>query len=188
MYKLVYGVTQAVQNIYPMRVLGISLFAMLALGTGMRLGQFTISPSLGRLADRIGNRPVMTFCLLLVAQGPLFYFFSTPGQPWWFAGAWIVWIAYAGLNVCLPNLMLKNSPAQANTPFIATYFTVTGLCYAASTILGGAILDQFRDQTFTWFGHVELDFYQYSFLFGWITRSLGVLVLLLVIEGRDDAG
>jgi len=180
------GVTQTVQNFYPMRVLGISLFVMLTLQTGMRLGQLGVSPSLGRLADRFGNRPVMMFCLLLVAQGPLFYFLSTPGQVWWFAGAWAVWIAYAGLNVCLPNLMLKSSPAQTNTPFIATYYTVTGLCYAASTILGGAMLDRLGNQTFTWFGHVTLDFYQYSFLFGWITRSLGVLVLLLVVEGRAD--
>ncbi len=182
------GVTQSVQFIYPKEMLGISLLAMLALQTGMRLGQLSVSPSLGRLADRVGNRPVMMFSLLLVAQGPLFYFFSTPGQPWWFAGAWVVWIAYAGLNVCLPNLMLKNSPAQTNTPFIATYFTVTGLCYAAGTILGGAMLDRLGDETFTWLGHARLDFYQYSFLFGWITRSLGVLVLLLVIEGRENAG
>ena len=96
------------------------------------------------------------------------------------------WIAYAGLNVCLPNWMLKNSPAQTNTPFIATYYTVTGLCYAASTIFGGAMLDRLGSETFTWFGHARLDFCQYSFLFGWITRSLGVLVLLLVIEGRTD--
>ena len=44
----------------------------------MRLGQLSVSPALGRMADRIGNVSVMLFCLLLTAQGPLFYFFSTP--------------------------------------------------------------------------------------------------------------
>jgi len=39
----------------------------------------------------------------------LFYFLSTPQQPWWFIGASLLWIAYAGLNVGLPNLMLKLS-------------------------------------------------------------------------------
>jgi MFS family permease len=177
------GVTQSAQNIYPVRVLGISLFLMLGLQTGMRGGQLSISPYAGKLADRIGNRPVMLASLLLVAAGPLFFLVATPRQWWWFVGAWIVWIAYAGLNVCLPNLMLKLSPAESNTPYIAAYYTVTGLCYAASTIVGGALLDWLRPQEFVLFGGaLVLDFYQYSFLFGWITRSLGVLVLLLVIE------
>ncbi len=76
------GLTQSAQFTFPKEVLfskemaAASLFFLLALKTGMRLGQWTISPWFGRLADRLGNRPVMIGCLLLVAQGPLFYFFS----------------------------------------------------------------------------------------------------------------
>ena len=177
------GVTQSAQHIYPAQVLGVGLFVMLALRTAMRGGQLAVSPQLGRLADRLGNRPVMLVSLILVAAGPLFFLLSTPAEPWWFAAAWIVWIAYAGLNVCLPNLMLKLSPGDCNTPYIATYFTVTGLCYAAATIAGGVLLDYCRHDMFAVPGMaVELDFFQYSFLFGWITRSLGVVVLLLVVE------
>ena len=184
------GVTQSAQNIYTYQVLGIGtlkigLFVMLALQTGMRCGQLTVSPWLGRLADRAGNRPVMIGSLLLVATGPLFFLCSTPERRWWIVGAWVVWIAYAGLNVCLPNLMLKLSPGESKTPYIAAYFAVTGLCYAASTIVGGALLDRFQHATIVFFsGGLTLGFYQCSFLFGWITRSLGVLVLLLVIEGQ----
>jgi MFS family permease len=108
---------------------------------------------------------------------------ATPGQWWWFVAAWIVWIAYAGLNVCLPNLLLKLSPRDSNTPYLATYYALTGLCYAASTIAGGELLDRFHQAPFfLWGQHVVLDYYQYCFLLGWATRSLGVLVLLLVIE------
>ena len=88
-FSLSNGLTQSAQFSYPKQVLGIALFAMLAMQTGMRLGQLSVSPWLGRLADRIGNRPVMTACLLLVAQGPLFYFFSTPQARWWIIGAWV---------------------------------------------------------------------------------------------------
>jgi Na+/melibiose symporter-like transporter len=86
-FSLSNGLTQSAQFSYPKQVLGIILFAMLAIETGMRLGQLTVSPWLGRLADRLGNRPVMLGCLLLTAQGPLFYFFSTPGQRWWGPGS-----------------------------------------------------------------------------------------------------
>ena len=53
------GVTQSAHNLYPKQVLGIALFVMLALRTGMRVGQLAISPWMGSLADRWGNRPVM---------------------------------------------------------------------------------------------------------------------------------
>jgi MFS family permease len=149
----------------------------------MRGGQWAISPTLGRWADRFGNRPVMIGSLLVVATGPLFYLLATPQQWWWYFGAWVAWIAYAGLNVGLPNLMLKLSPRDCNTPYIATYYTVTGLCFAASTIGGGALLDALRNASFAIFGgSATLDYYRCTFLLGWATRSLGVLVLLLVIE------
>ena len=179
------GLTQSVQFSYPKLLLAtVAPVALLVAQTGMRIGQLTISPWMGRLADRLGNRPVMIGSLLLVAQGPLCYFFSTPDRPWWFIGAWVLWIAYAGINVCLPNLMLKLSPGESNTPYIATYFTVTGLCYAANTIVGGMLYDRYRNHTFTVLGDLTLDYYQWVFLLGWLARSLGVLVLLWVIEDR----
>lgn len=180
-FSLSNGLTQSAQFSYPKRVLGLILFVMLAMQTGMRLGQLAVSPWLGRLADRVGNRPVMLGCLFLVAQGPLFYMVSTPDHRWWIVGAWVVWIAYAGINVCLPNLMLKLSPGESNAPYIATFYAVTGLCYAGNTILGGALFDWLGDWTGTCLGF-ELDYYRLIFLLGWIARSLGLLVLLLVIE------
>ena len=192
------GLTQTMQTTFPARVLQVSLMMMLAVSTAMRLGQLGISPALGRMCDRIGNKSVMLFCLVLTAQGPLFYFFSRPQAPWWFVGAWIVWIAYAGLNIGLPNLMLKLAPGQtssatgkassaagsasaSNTPYIAAYFTVTGLCYAANVILGGWLFDRYGTSSFEFFGST-LDYNQCIFLLGWAARCLGIIFLLLVIE------
>ena len=181
------GVTQSAQNYYPMQILGISLFLSLALQTAMRLGQLTVSPRLGALADRLGNRPVMIVSQLLVAAGLLFFVAATRAQWPWFIGAWVLWIAYAGLNVCLPNLMLKLSPERSNTPYIAAFYAVTGLCYAASTIVGGALLDRYGTGSFDFYG-IHLSFFAYVFVFGWATRSLGALVLTLVHEPRGRRG
>lgn len=177
------GVTQSAQYTYPIRVLGVALSMMLVLRTMTRIGEFTISPPMGRLADRWGNRPVLIVSLLVAAQGPLFYFFATPEHWWWLVGAWLAWIAYAGVNVALPNLMLALSPREANGPYIAMYYAVTGLCYAASTIVGGALADHCRDMTFSLGDGRTLDCYSAIFLFGWITRMLGAAVLTWVIEG-----
>jgi Na+/melibiose symporter-like transporter len=193
------GLTQTAQTTYPARILQVSLLAMLALQTAMRLGQLSVSPALGRMADCVGNKSVMLFCLVLTAQGPLFYLFSTPQAPWWFAGAWIVWVAYAGLNIGLPNLMLKLASGQSsgatgclsasasNTPYIAAYFTVTGLCYAANTILGGWLFDRYGNSTFIFLGG-SLDYNQWIFLIGWAARCLGIIALLLVIEPENKQG
>ena len=131
-----------------MAVLGISMLLVpLALQTGMNLGQWPVSPWIGRLADRLGNRPVMFVSQLLVAAGLLFFAVATPVQWWWLIGAWVLWIAYAGMNVCLPNLMLKLAPRKSNASYIAAFEAASGLCFAASAILGGVILDPCNDWT-----------------------------------------
>jgi Na+/melibiose symporter-like transporter len=182
-FSLFNGVTQSAQDYFSIRTLCLPLFLSLSLQTGMRLGQWTISPRLGRLADRLGNRPVMIVCQLLVAVGLLFFAAATIHSHWaWLIGASVLWIAYAGLNVCLPNLMLKLSPRESNTPYIAAFDAAGGLCFAASTIIGGALVDCCRTWTIPLGGGVELPFFTALFLFGWMVRSLGAAVLLLVIE------
>ena len=124
----------------------------------------------------------MVVCGLIVSQGPLFYFFSSPSQPWWFAGAWLAWIAYAGINVGLPNLMLKLSPQATPAPYVAAYFTTTGLFLAASTILGGWLFDTFGKTGFT-FGQLgTFGYYSVIFIVGWLARMTSVLVLWAIVR------
>jgi MFS family permease len=180
------GITQSAQSYYPMHVLGVSLFLTLSLQTGMNLGQWGVSPWLGRLADRLGNRPVMFVCQLLVAAGMLFFAAATPAHWEWLIGAWVLWIAYAGLNVCLPNLMLKLAPPQANASYVAAFQAVTGLCYAANTILGGALVDRYKTWVFAIAPSCCLLFFPCLFVFGWLMRSVGAILLLWVIEPTTE--
>ena len=78
-----------------------------------------------------------------------------------------------------------SSSSASNTPYIAAYFTVTGLCYAANTILGGWLFDRYGKSSFEFFGGT-LDYNQWIFLIGWAARCLGILALLLVIEPRSN--
>jgi hypothetical protein len=129
----------------------------------------------------------MIFSTLAIAQGPLFYFLATPEQPWWIIGAWTCWIAWVGMNVGVPNLLLAFSPRRADTPYISAWLAATGLCHGLSTIAGGSLFDYFRQTTFTCLGSA-LGYCQVAFLCGSILQSLGVLLLLgLVREPRGDA-
>ena len=120
--------------------------------------------------------------VLVIGQAPLFYFLATPQQPWWVAGAWVVGIAWLGLNIGQPNLMLKLAPQHANTSYIAVWFTLTGLSVAAAMILGGVLFDRCQGVTFLWFGRFSTDCYHAAFLLGWMAQSSVALLLLLVVE------
>jgi MFS family permease len=103
-FAVVNGITAAAQNMYPLRVLGIEYGGMQAMRGMMRAGQSAIAPSMGRLVDRWGNRPIMALAQAIVATGPLFFLFATPERWWLVGGAFVAWIAYAGLNVGLDNI------------------------------------------------------------------------------------
>ena len=124
---------------------------------------------------------------LLVAAGLLCFVDATPSHWWWLIGAWVLWIAYAGINVCLPNLMLKLAPRETNASYIAAFQAASGLCFAASAILGGLILDHSGKWTGFLVGGLSLSFFPCVFIFGWIARSLGAFVLLCVVEPATTA-
>lgn len=185
---LVNGLTQAAQNRFPYDVLHLKLVPLQVLLVGMRIGQLLLSPGLGRLSDRYGNRPVLIACQLCVATGPLFYLAASPEQPYWIAGAWLVWSAFAGLNLCLPNLALKLSPGKADPGYVATYFALGTLAYASGTLLGGLLLDGARQwqpvlARFTsGAGWPAFDHYDLLFAGGALARALGVLWLVGLAE------
>jgi MFS family permease len=186
-FSLMNGLTQAAQNISHYNLFHFHLFAILAFQAAMRLGQGGLSPWIGRLVDRLGNRPVLVVSQVLVATGPLFYFFAAtqrvPGDPRWVAVAWLAWIAYAGLNVGLPNLMLKLSPGGNSTSYIAAYFGVTGAIYGVGTVAGGLLFDRLT-RTLPWdeSSSLHLDQFQLLFLVGFVGRLLGVPLLLRLVE------
>jgi MFS family permease len=185
-FSLANGLTNSANYLFPYTVFKFDpvyiLALMLTLRTGMRAGQIGISPTMGRLVDRLGNRRVMLVCGLIVAQGPLFYFVSSIVHPWWFIGAWVIWIAYAGLNVGLPNLMLKLSPQLSPTPYVAAYFTTTGLFLAASTVLGGWLFDTFGQTGFALGSLGTFAYYPTLFFTGWLARMFSVLLLWLIVR------
>ncbi len=176
-FSIANGITGVVQEIYPIRVLGFSYTVRQVLEGAMRTGQLSIAPWMGRLVDRWGNRPIMVVSQCIVATGPLFFLVATPERPWLVAGAFLVWIAYAGLNVGLDNIKLKLAPAENNAPFVAVYHAVADLANGVMIIAGGAILDHLRSQ-----GWKDGSFYAELFLVGFIGRALAVPLLARLIE------
>jgi MFS family permease len=174
------GFTSAAQETYPIRVLNISYSIRQLLQGIMRTGQLAIAPWAGRMVDRVGNRPVMIVSQFLVSFGPLFFLLATPERPWLIAGAFIVWIAYAGLNVGLDNIKLKLAPEDNNAPFVAIFHTVGDLANGVAIIIGGWILD-YLDVLKKEPEHA-LTFYAQIFVLGWAARLFVTPLLAWIIE------
>jgi MFS family permease len=180
------GVTQAAQGVFPYRVLGFGALTMLALKSGLMIAQWLLSGKVGRWVDRHGNRMIMGVSLLLVATGPLFYLVADRENRWWMVGAWAMWIAWVGVNVALPNLILKMSPHEDSSPALAAYYSVSGLAMAVATVAGGGLLDRWSDMTIRipLFRDANMDYYDVQFLIGWVLRTVAAGLLIVWVRER----
>ena len=182
-FSLANGVTQAAQSLFPKMILQLSLTMSLAMVTMMRVGQAAVCLPLGRWSDRLGNRPLLVVCQVLIASGLLFYAVASPERPEWLWGAWVLWIAFAGHNLCLNNLMLKLAPRGDNTAHVATFFAVSNLALACSTLAGGWLLGAgqaaIRDQRLS---ITEPQLFSLVFALGWGLRTAGAALAARLIE------
>lgn len=175
-FSPVNGITAAAQGTFPWRGLGVSYPAVQGLLAMMRLGQTALAPTAGRACDRFGCRPVMIVSQLAVATGPLFLLAAAREHWWWIVGAYVAWIAYAGMNVGIDTLKLKLAPADNTLPYLTVYYALSDLSYGAATIAGGWLFDRLQDR-----GVAILEIYIGYFVVGWLGRTL-VAALLMPLE------
>jgi MFS family permease len=176
-FSIANGISATAQEMYPIRVLDFSYTLRQILQGLMRTGQLTIAPWMGRLVDQWGNRPIMILSQCIVATGPLFFFFAAPEWRWLVAGAYIVWIGYAGLNVGLDTIKLKLAPAENNAPFLAVYYAVADFANGATMIFGGWVLDHIGAKD-----PAAGPLYAELFLAGFTARVLVIPLLTRLIE------
>jgi MFS family permease len=177
-FSLVNGLPAAAQEMFPIRVLGVTYVGMQSLRGLMRIGQFSIAPWVGGMVDRWGNRPIMIVAQLIVATGSLFYLAATPDMWWLLIGAHLVWIAYVALNVGLDNVKLKLAPPENNAPYLAVYQALSDFVNGLTIVAGGLFIDQ-RLRTG---GSDALALYSQIFLCAWIGRTLLASLLARLIE------
>jgi MFS family permease len=176
-FSLANGFSATAQETFPIGVLKLKYEFRQALQGLMRAGQLAIAPWAGGLVDRFGNRPIMIVSQLVVSSGLIFFLVATPERPWLIGGAFLVWSAYAGLNVGLDNIKLKLAPAENNAPFVAIYHATGDLANGVATVIGGCIYDHLAAEK-----SAATTFYTQIFVFGFIGRMLAVPLLGRLIE------
>jgi MFS family permease len=102
----------------------------------------------GKLADRIGNRPILLLVGIVVAVTPLFWLVAGSDS----ISLW-VWLpllhvlgggTWAAIDLCSNNMQMDVAPTQNQASYFAIAAAVSGVCGALGTTAGG-FLAQFAD-------------------------------------------
>jgi MFS family permease len=134
----------------------------------------------GRLADRVGNRPLLLAVGILVAISPLFWLGTGANS----LSLWL-WLpllhilagaTWAAIDLCSNNLQLGVAPAQQQATYFAIAAAVAGISGALGTTVGG-FLAEFRD-----YGGIPG-----LFALSAIVRLIALLPLILVHEQRGQS-
>jgi MFS family permease len=140
-FSVANGLVQSPRQIFMASVLKLELAEKRSLDAASRGLQILLMPWLGDLVDRRGNIRLLTLSWTIVSLATLFFFLAAPQAKWWIIGAYCCWVAYAGLNVTLPNLMLGLSPVGNTAAYAAAWFAWTQLAYSLSILAGGYLFD-----------------------------------------------
>lgn len=169
------GITDTAVRIYLIAELKLEFAEKRVLDSSSRGIQSLVMPWAGVQADRHGNVVVLIVSQGLVAAALLFLLIASPAAKWWVIGAYVMWIAYAGTNVAMPNAMLRLSRAECSAAYTAAWFASTQFAYAISALAGGALYDLVKAKWTprAWQGY-EVDHFALFFLVGWLLRSLGM--------------
>ncbi len=151
----------------------------------MRCGQAAYSGWVGRFSDRYGNRPVLVLSQFCVALSMLFFLAATPTPAWsrWLLlGAYVLWSAYAGHNICLPNLALKLADDAERAPFVAAHEAIGSVAHAGATVFGGWLWDRLAGSQGSVFGSYGLSAAGIIFLIGFVLRLAAVALAARIRE------
>jgi len=169
------GIADTAVRVYLVSVLQIKYTEKRILDFSSRSLQSLVMPWLGRQVDHRGNVPVLMISQGIVAAALLFFLIATPEAKWWIVGAYVCWLAYAGINVAMPNLMLRLSAPEYSTAYTAAWFASTQLAYALSALVGGILVDWMADH---WqplhLGTWQIDHFAAIILAGFFLRILGI--------------
>ncbi len=132
----------------------------------------------GKLADRIGNRPILLVVGILVAITPLFWLATGANPVSLWIGLPLVHLlrgsTWAAIDLCSHNIQMSVAPARNPAAYFAIASAITGVTGALGTTAGGFLAQ------FTFMGGLPG-----LFALSAVLRLVALLPLVLVKEPRS---
>ena len=172
-------------SLYLLDFVGMSLFGVMCLWTWSWVGGALTSAWLGRIADRFGSKPLLVLCVFFKSIN-MMALLSIPRDP--VTAYYIlipVFMVDAGLNagfaIATNGFLLKNSPAENRTMYIASGTAMAGMVGGGTAIIVGGVLAQFQGWTMEFLGR-EIGPYHVCFAVSLLLRFVAVTIVSRIHE------
>ncbi len=139
-------------TLYFLRDLNFTYGFVAALGTISGLADLMGMHLWGRISDRVGNKAIIRFASGFAICIPLIWVFIGPDNRiapltlnMMAGGVW------AGINLCMNNLLLRISPSQNRSLYLSTHNIGAGLGAATGPIIAGWLLRVISNMSFSVF-------------------------------------
>jgi hypothetical protein len=141
-------------SLFLLKAVGMSLFQVLLLWACSWTGGAMFSRRLGLWAERFGNKPVLVLCTIFksVLMLSLLIVPGDPTRAFWFLLPVFMFDAVlnTGFAISTNGFLLKHSPAENRTMFIASGTALAGIVGGATSIAAGAALSALGDWQVHW--------------------------------------
>lgn len=177
-------------SLYLMEEVGMDLYRVLLLWTISWVGGAMLSRTLGRWADRYGTRPVLIICVASKSANML-ALLMTPHNPetaFWFLAPFFMLDAAQNAGILIANngFMIKHSPTENRTMYIAATQALAGIVGGLTSIAAGWIMTQLAGKTWDLCGWT-IGHFQMMFASSILLRWLGLLLVQSVREPNSHA-
>lgn len=137
-------------SLYLLSEVGMELFHVMLLWTISWVGGATLSRTLGRWADSHGSQPVLVMCVALKSSNMLALLLipHSPGIAFWILAPCFMLDAVLNAGILIANngFMIKNSPSENRTMYIAATQAVAGMVGGLTSILAGWLMSAMAGQ------------------------------------------
>ncbi len=176
-----FGVAQNIAGqfftVYQLKILHLDYTALQLLGGVATLASLAAMPLWGYLADKYGNKPILTLCCIMVLAPPFLWLLAVPDG---ISGLWaisadggfrlsytklditvlnlIAGMGWAGVGLTQFNLMIGIAPSAQRTVYISAIAAVGGIAGGIAPLVGGWILVLLAHVHFPAHGYVRNNF------------------------------
>lgn len=172
-------------SLYLLSEVGMDLFHVLLLWTISWVGGAMLSRTLGRWADSHGSQPVLVMCVALKSSNMLALLLipHSPAIAFWILAPCFMLDAVLNAGILIANngFMIKNSPTENRTMYIAATQAVAGVVGGLTSIFAGMAMKSLSGQQWTIAGWTIGQF-QVMFLTSIVLRWMALAMTRYVQE------
>ena len=177
-------------SMYLLKHVGMDMFHVLLLWSVSWVGGAVFSSRLGEWTERFGQRPMLVICVAFKSLN-MIALVLCPADPqrafWMLLPVFMIdAILNAGVTIATNSFLLKHSPAQNRTMFIAAGTAFAGMAGGLTSIAAGTLLSLSNGWRWSWHG-IELVNFEVLFAVSVVLR-LSVIALAIRIREPESHG